>query len=224
VQLGVIAAVSGSLFVHSLDAADFGMNPLKLVSDNAIAIMLLVTVSAAVYQSWDSFSFSGHAPTPAQTVPFRFGDSPQPFRLGESPQPSPAGFTLAAMALIGVLFCSLVVLCSYAGDNLFEGSAFSSLGGWSSPPPEPGAVGLYNLGNTCYVNSTLVAVAQVAPLASYFLSGEFKHHINIRNASGAQGQVAHAYARLMESLWRGSQAAVSPSDFHVRTSAGRADS
>lgn len=43
-------------------------------------------------------------------------------------------------------------------------------------PPEPGAVGLANLGNSCYMNSTLQALSAVPDLTAYFISGEYRRH------------------------------------------------
>ena len=43
-------------------------------------------------------------------------------------------------------------------------------------PPEQGVVGLVNLGNSCYQNATIQALAAEPGLAAYFLSGEYEVH------------------------------------------------
>ena len=43
-------------------------------------------------------------------------------------------------------------------------------------PAEPGAVGLYNLGTSCYMNGTLQALVAIPEVSAYFLSGEYKGH------------------------------------------------
>lgn len=64
-------------------------------------------------------------------------------------------------------------LLGLAGGFAGGGRALTDIPG---APPEPGAVGLQNLGNTCYMNSTLQALAAVPEVAAYFLSGDFEAH------------------------------------------------
>ncbi|KAL7520743.1 hypothetical protein ACHAWX_005453 [Stephanocyclus meneghinianus] len=63
------------------------------------------------------------------------------------------------------------------------------------------ATGLGNLGNTCFMNSTLQCLAHTSPLREYFLSGEFKHDLNKDNPLGTGGELATEFAELMNQMW-----------------------
>lgn len=76
-----------------------------------------------------------------------------------------------------------------------------------NPPParkkirKMGRCGLSNLGNTCFMNSSLQCLAHTTPLRNYFLSNEYKEHLNRSNPLGTGGELAVEFAKLLHQMW-----------------------
>jgi ubiquitin carboxyl-terminal hydrolase 4/11/15 len=70
-------------------------------------------------------------------------------------------------------------------------------------PPSviPGAIGLQNIGNTCFMNSVLQCLLHCRPLCEYFLSGQHKDEINESNPLGSGGKLVNEFAKLVERVW-----------------------
>lgn len=76
-----------------------------------------------------------------------------------------------------------------------------------------GAVGLHNLGNTCYMNSALQCVRSVEELTKYFLTDTYAEEINKANPLGYHGKVAMAYGNLLKEIYDEGRGSVSPREF-----------
>lgn len=64
-----------------------------------------------------------------------------------------------------------------------------------------GKVGLNNLGNSCYMNSSLQCLSHIKPLTLAFLSQRALKDLNVESRDGSGGKLADQYSKLLQELW-----------------------
>ncbi|KAJ6255067.1 ubiquitin carboxyl-terminal hydrolase 11 [Anaeramoeba flamelloides] len=73
-----------------------------------------------------------------------------------------------------------------------------------------GLVGLNNLGNTCFMNSSLQCLLNTIVIRDYFLTNKYSKEINKKNKIGMGGKLARAFADLEQNYWTTSSSSISP--------------
>ncbi|KAI0628038.1 cysteine proteinase [Trametes polyzona] len=81
------------------------------------------------------------------------------------------------------------------------------------PDLQIGTSGLKNLGNTCYMNSTIQCLSATVPFSRFFTDGRWKSAVNMVNPMGTKGNLANAFANILRDMWQGENGTLSPVPF-----------
>ena len=68
-----------------------------------------------------------------------------------------------------------------------------------------GLCGSVNLGNTCYMNSSIACIQNCTELTTFFLTKEYKKYKNTSNKNGLNGKLADEWYDLLDDYWKSSK-------------------
>ena len=89
----------------------------------------------------------------------------------------------------------------------------SKINDYLNPSSAKGQVGGRNLGNTCFMNSSIACLSNCTELTYYFLKGDYLKDINEENTLGMRGELAKEWGNLMKQYWVEDTRVGDPSDF-----------
>ena len=89
----------------------------------------------------------------------------------------------------------------------------TKIGDYLKDDSSKGRVGGRNLGNTCFMNSSIACLSNCTELTYYFLKGDYLKDINEENPLGMRGELAREWGKLMKEYWVEDTRVGDPSDF-----------
>ena len=75
-----------------------------------------------------------------------------------------------------------------------------------------GLCGSKNLGNTCYMNSSIACLSNCEELTTFFLNKSYKKYLNTSNKNGLNGKLAKAWYSLLKEYWNTDKTSGTPKE------------
>ncbi len=98
-------------------------------------------------------------------------------------------------------------------DSNYNSEPIKRTGNTVGQSPIPGACGLVNVGNSCYMNSALQCLSHTPLLRAYILSDMYLPEMNRGNPFSTGGKLVKGFSTLMKDLWSGEVTCVDPTIF-----------
>ena len=73
-----------------------------------------------------------------------------------------------------------------------------------------GVCGFANLGNTCFLSSSLQCLIHTMPFVRHFTEEDWKSEISMNNKLGTHGMCASAFATIADCVWKGASISITP--------------
>ena len=78
-----------------------------------------------------------------------------------------------------------------------------------------GLVGLFNLGNTCYMNCSLQCLSNTKDLTKYFMCNYYQNELNLQTNIGSNGVLVKSYSDLLNLMWLSKFSKITPYFFRL---------
>ena len=78
-----------------------------------------------------------------------------------------------------------------------------------------GVCGSKNLGNTCFMNSSIACLSNCIELTTFFLSKKYRKYINTSNNNGLKGKLANAWYQLLKDYWKTNKTSGNPQEIKL---------
>ena len=110
---------------------------------------------------------------------------------------------------------SEIILKPFKLKKFFSESFDEKINRIENKEKSKGRVGLFNLGNTCYMNCSLQCLSNTKDLTKYFINNYFQNEINLQTTFGSNGVLVKSYFDLINLMWFSRFKKINPYFFRI---------